>query len=154
MATISVSVTDQAIASIDEYADFEIVCGDNDGAIAHFCGRCRSENGTLAALELEHYPGMAEAQIEALCRKAADKWPITNITVIHRHGLVQAGEPIVLVFASSAHREAALAAVQLVMDFLKTDAPFWKREHLADGTRGAWIASKVEDTQKRDRWED
>lgn len=152
-ASIQVSVTDQPIKTIDAYSAFEAQCGDDDGAIAHFCGRCRSEDGALRALELEHYPGMAEAQIEAICKSASQKWPISRIEVTHRFGLVNVGKPIVLVFASSAHREAALAGVQFVMDFLKTDAPFWKREHLADGSKGEWVAAKSRDEQVRDRWD-
>ncbi|MEO0919925.1 MAG: molybdenum cofactor biosynthesis protein MoaE [Pseudomonadota bacterium] len=151
-ADIQVSITDQPLSAVNAYTAFEAICGDNDGAIAHFCGRCRSENGALRALELEHYPGMAEAQFETICKTALDKWPITRIEVTHRFGIVNAGEPIVLVFAASAHRKAALAGVEFVMDFLKTDAPFWKREHMADGSMGNWVTVKSRDLHVRSRW--
>ena len=122
------------------------------GAVASFLGLCRDEGGRLAALEIEHYPGMAEAQIGRVAAAAAERWPLLALTIIHRHGLIRPGEGIVLVLAASPHRDAAFDATRFLMDYLKTDAPFWKREHLADGTLGPWVDAKVEDEAARARW--
>ncbi len=110
--------------------------GTDIGAIVTFTGLCRSEKGVLAALELEHYPGMAEAEIERIAREAEDRWPIDALTIIHRYGKIVPGEGIVLVLAASAHRAAAFEAAEFLMDYLKTHAPFWKKEHRADGREG------------------
>lgn len=122
------------------------------GAIVTFSGICRDEGGRLSALELEHYPGMAEAEIERIAADAAGRWPITAITVIHRHGRIEPGANIVLVVTASSHRQAAFEAANYLMDFLKTRAPFWKKEHLIDGTSGAWVLAKDEDDAARERW--
>jgi molybdopterin synthase catalytic subunit len=122
------------------------------GAIVTFTGICRDEGGRLAALELEHYPGMAENEILRIAEEAGDRWPVTAITVIHRTGRIPVGDNIVLVAAASAHREAAFAAAGFLMDFLKTGAPFWKKEHLASGGEGPWVAAKAEDDSAADRW--
>lgn len=122
------------------------------GAVVTFTGLCRDEDGQLAALELEHYPGMAEAQIGRIGAEAAARWPLSGLVVIHRHGVIAAGEPIVLVAATSSHRQAAFEAASFIMDFLKTRAPFWKREHLADGTLGDWVAAKEADDEAEARW--
>lgn len=125
---------------------------DDVGAIATFVGRCRSEGGRLAALELEHYPGMAEAQMAEIAEEALRRWPVHGLIAVHRTGLVPVGEPIVLVAAGSSHRDAAFDAVRFMMDFLKTDAPFWKREHLADGTTGGWIEARARDSEASAAW--
>jgi molybdopterin synthase catalytic subunit len=122
------------------------------GAIASFIGFCRAEDSRLAALELEHYPGMAEDQIAKIIAEAKGRWPLKAVRVIHRFGVLPVGAQIVLVLAASSHREAAFAAAHFIMDFLKTDAPFWKREHLADGTLGPWIDAKSDDDDARARW--
>ena len=122
------------------------------GAVASFVGLCRDEGGRLAALELEHYAGMAEAEIARVAADAAGRWPLLGATVIHRHGLIRPGGRIVLVAAASAHRNAALEAAGFLMDFLKTRAPFWKREHLADGTLGPWVDAKASDDEAASRW--
>ena len=122
------------------------------GAVVTFTGHCRSEEGRLAALELEHYPGMAEHEIERIAVEAAERWPVAAVTIIHRHGLIPAGEPIVLIATASAHRRAAFEAADFLMDFLKTRAPFWKREHRADGSIGDWVAAKGEDDAALERW--
>ena len=124
----------------------------NIGAIATFTGLCRDEGGSLAALELEHYPGMAEAEITRICLEAAGRWPLMAITAIHRHGKIAPGDNIVLVIAASSHRQAAFDAANFVMDFLKTSAPFWKKEHLIDGSTGQWVSAKDADDAARDRW--
>lgn len=122
------------------------------GAIVTFSGVCRDESGRLAALELEHYPGMAEAEIGRIAAEAAGRWSVTSLTVIHRHGKLKPGDDIVLVVAASAHRQAAFDAASFLMDFLKTSAPFWKKEHLADGTSGGWVEAKDGDDDAAARW--
>lgn len=122
------------------------------GAVVTFTGLCRDEGARLAALELEHYPGMAEAEIGRIAREAAKRWPLTGLTAIHRHGRIAPGENIVLVVAASAHREAAFEAASFLMDFLKTRAPFWKREHLKDGTPGPWVEAQARDEAAEGRW--
>ena len=123
------------------------------GAVVSFTGLCRDEGGRLQALELEHYPGMAEAEIARVAQDAVERWPLGGLTAIHRYGLVRPGEQIVLVVATSAHRRAAFEAADFMMDYLKTRAPFWKREHLIDGTVGGWVEAKAEDDAAAARWE-
>ena len=122
------------------------------GALVAFTGLCRDEGGALGALELEHYPGMAEAEIARIAAQAAERWPLLGLTVIHRYGRIAPGEPIVLVLAASAHREAAFEAASFLMDYLKTRAPFWKKEHRTDGTAGDWVQAKDEDDTAAERW--
>jgi molybdopterin synthase catalytic subunit len=122
------------------------------GAVVSFTGWCRDEGETLAALELEHYAGMAEAEIARIARQASERWPLQGLTVIHRHGRIAPGEPIVLVLTASEHRQAAFEAASFLMDYLKTRAPFWKKEHRADGTEGDWVAAKDEDDGAARRW--
>jgi len=122
------------------------------GAITSFTGLCRDEGGRLKALELEHYPGMAEAELKRVAADAATRWPLTGLLAIHRHGLIAPGENIVLVVATAAHRRAAFQGAEFMMDFLKTRAPFWKREHLIDGSIGGWVEAKGEDEDAAVRW--
>lgn len=122
------------------------------GAVVTFSGLCRSEDGTLAALELEHYPGMAEAEIRRIADEAAARWPVTALCAIHRVGRIAPGENIVLVIAASAHRQAAFDAASFLMDFLKSRAPFWKKEHLRDGSEGGWVDAKESDEEALSRW--
>ncbi|KQT88412.1 molybdenum cofactor biosynthesis protein MoaE [Aurantimonas sp. Leaf443] len=122
------------------------------GALVTFCGYCRDEGGRLKALELEHYPGMAERQIATIAARAAARWPLLGALAIHRYGLVAPGEEIVFVACSSVHRGAAFEAASFLMDFMKTRAPFWKREHLVDGTVGGWVEAKDTDEAASDRW--
>lgn len=122
------------------------------GAVVTFTGHCRDEDGRLAALELEHYPGMAEAEVERVVVEAQARWPLQGVTVIHRFGPIVPGDGIVLVATASAHRAAAFEAAEFLMDYLKTRAPFWKREHLRDGTVGGWVEAKTEDDQAAERW--
>lgn len=122
------------------------------GAVVSFSGLCRAEGGRLAALEIEHYPGMAEAEIGRVADEAIARWPLTGLVAIHRYGLIRPGEQIVLVLAASAHRRAAFEAAEFLMDYLKARAPFWKREHLADGTTGAWVEAKASDDDAAQRW--
>ena len=122
------------------------------GAVASFVGYCRDEDGRLAALELEHYPGMAEAEIGRVVNEAVARWPLLAVTVVHRGGRIRPGERIVLVVVSSSHRDAAFAACDYVMDFLKTRAPFWKKEHPADRSEGGWVEAKAHDDARAERW--
>jgi molybdopterin synthase catalytic subunit len=122
------------------------------GAVVTFSGLCRDEGGRLTALELEHYPGMAEAEIRRIATQATARWPLTGLTAIHRYGKIAPGENIVLVAAASSHRQAAFEAASFLMDYLKSQAPFWKKEHLADGSTGEWVAAKDSDTAAAERW--
>ncbi len=122
------------------------------GAVVTFTGICRSEAGRLVALELEHYPGMAETEIGRLVDITLQRWPLTAVLVVHRYGLIAAGEPIVFLATASSHRIEAFAAAEHLMDFMKTSAPFWKREHLSDGTIGSWVAPKTADDTATARW--
>lgn len=125
----------------------------NIGAIVSFTGLCRDENGQLNALELEHYPGMAEAKLTEIAQEAMNRWPLSGLTVIHRFGKIKPGANIVLVIATSIHRRAAFEAADFLMDFLKTDAPFWKKEHLIDGSSGDWVQAKSDDEADKKRWQ-
>jgi molybdopterin synthase catalytic subunit len=122
------------------------------GAVVTFSGLCRDEGGRLAALELEHYAGMAEAEIERVAAEAERRWPLQAVAAIHRFGRIAPGENIVLVVAAAAHRQPAFEAASFLMDFLKTRAPFWKREHLRDGAVGGWVAAASEDDAAAERW--
>ncbi|WP_333824465.1 molybdenum cofactor biosynthesis protein MoaE [Pinisolibacter sp.] len=123
------------------------------GAVVTFTGLCRSEGGELAALELEHYPGMAEAEISRTAEAALARWPLLGVTAIHRHGRIEPGEPIVLVITTSSHRVAAFEAAEYLMDFLKTRAPFWKKEEKIDGTTGGWVDARDHDDAAAARWQ-
>ncbi|MCA0276344.1 MAG: molybdenum cofactor biosynthesis protein MoaE [Proteobacteria bacterium] len=122
------------------------------GAVVTFTGLCRDEAGTLSALELEHYPGMAEAEISRIAAEALERWPLSGMTAIHRFGRVRPGENIVLVVAASKHRQAAFEAASFLMDYLKSRAPFWKKEHRADGSAGDWVDAKESDEAAAARW--
>jgi molybdopterin synthase catalytic subunit len=130
-----------------------ITAGRTDmGAVVTFTGVCRDEDGRLAALELEHYAGMAEAEIARVAGEAGARWPLQGATVIHRYGRITPGENIVLVVTASTHRRAAFEAAEFLMDYLKTRAPFWKREHLADGSSGGWVEAATQDDDAVERW--
>ena len=125
----------------------------NAGALVAFQGMVREfdQAHSLRALFLEHYEGVTEAEIERIIDQAAQRWPLSAVQVIHRVGLLHAAEPIVLVQVCAEHRAEAFNAAQFIMDYLKTQAPFWKREHHADGTE-AWVAAKDSDQQASNRW--
>src|SRR5437868_15154058 len=122
------------------------------GAVVSFSGICRgSENGEpIAALTLEHYPGMAEAEIKRHADEAMSRWPLSGLTIVHRVGRITPGENIVLVLAASQHRQAAFHAAEFLMDYLKANAPFWKREESQKGT--SWIAARDHDDDAAARW--
>lgn len=122
------------------------------GAVVTFTGICRgAENGEpIAALNLEHYQGMAETEIERHVAEAVERWPLQGVTVIHRHGRIVPGEDIMMVATASSHREAAFAAAEFLMDYLKTRAPFWKQVEKADGK--IWVEAKATDDAAAERW--
>lgn len=121
------------------------------GGIAAFVGVCRGDDG-LAALVLEHYPGMTERAIGRIAAEAVARWPLTGCTVVHRVGRIVPGEGIVLVLTASAHRTAALEACAFLIDWLKTRAPFWKREEFAGGP-DRWVAARAEDDARAATWD-
>ena len=123
------------------------------GAVVTFTGVCRGdENGKpIAALTLEHYPGMAEQEIARHVEQARERWPLLGVTIIHRPGRITPGEDIVLVVTASAHREAAFAAAEFLMDYLKTRAPFWKQVDAAGKTN--WVEARDADERLASRWQ-
>lgn len=125
------------------------------GAVANFLGIVRGEadGRQLAALILEHYPGMTETALAGIAATAMNRWRLLDCTIIHRVGRLAPGERIVLAAASSAHRDDALQASAFLIDWLKTDAPFWKREEFLDGT-ASWVAARDDDQLARERWQD
>jgi molybdopterin synthase catalytic subunit len=118
------------------------------GAVATFTGICRDDG--ITAMTLEHYPGMAEAEIEGHVEEARARWPLMGVTVIHRYGRMVPGDNIVLVATASSHREAAFAAAEFLMDYLKTRAPFWKKEERAGGA--GWVEARATDDAALTRW--
>jgi molybdopterin synthase catalytic subunit len=129
------------------------------GGIASFVGLVRDMSPTgaagggdrVSALTLEHYPGMTEKKLAEIEIEAHRRWPLDASLVIHRYGRLEPGDRIVLVATASPHREAALAACHFLIDWLKTDAPFWKSEETPDGER--WIGARREDDRAKERWE-
>jgi molybdopterin synthase catalytic subunit len=122
------------------------------GAVVIFTGICRAdENGEpIAALTLEHYPGMAEAEIARHVEEARARWPLLGVSVVHRYGRIEPGEVIVMVATASSHRAAAFAAASFLMDYLKTRAPFWKQVESVAGA--AWVEAKTADDAAAERW--
>jgi len=122
------------------------------GAVVTFTGVCRAHEGgaPLVAMTLEHYPGMAEAEVGRHVEAAEQRWPLLGVTVIHRYGRLVPGEEIVLVVTAAAHRQDAFAAAEFLMDYLKTRAPFWKQVECAD--RAQWVDAKSSDDALADRW--
>jgi molybdopterin synthase catalytic subunit len=136
----------------DVGAESRALQADTVGAIALFVGTVRglsSDNG-VTAMTLEHYPGMTESELERIEAEARARWPLEDVIIIHRVGRLEAGDQIVLVGAASAHRQAAFDAAQFIMDFLKTDAPFWKAEERGDET--TWVDARESDDAARKRW--
>lgn len=122
------------------------------GAVVSFTGLVRDATGALEAMELEHYPGMTEKALAAIEAEAMARWPLQACLIVHRHGALAPGERIMMVATASAHRQAAFAAAEFLMDYLKSRAPFWKRETGAGGS--AWVAAKDEDEAALERWRD
>lgn len=120
------------------------------GAIVSFTGVVRDTDGTLRQMEIEHYPGMTERAIEAIVADAMTRWNLADVLVIHRFGILPVAAPIMMVATASAHRADAFAAADFLMDYLKSRAPFWKKETTTDGT--AWVAAKTDDEDALKRW--
>lgn len=120
------------------------------GAVVTFLGVVRDDSGTLARMEIEHYPGMTERAIAAIASEATLRWQLLDALVIHRHGSLQPGEAIMMVATASRHRASAFAAADFLMDYLKSRAPFWKKEFGPDGA--AWVAAKDSDEDALSRW--
>jgi len=122
------------------------------GAVVSFNGICRGgdDGEDIASLTLEHYPGMAEAEIRRHAEEAISRWPLQGLTIIHRFGRITPGQNIVLVVTASSHRQAAFAAAEFLMDYLKTSAPFWKRKENAQGS--AWVEARAHDDAAAARW--
>jgi len=120
------------------------------GAVVTFLGRVRDNDGVLARMEIEHYPGMTERAITAMAAEAAARWSLSKVTVIHRHGPLLPGEAIMMVATAARHRAEAFAAAEYLMDYLKSRAPFWKKEFRPDGSE--WVAAQDADEAALHRW--
>jgi molybdopterin synthase catalytic subunit len=144
---ISVRVQREAFDPAAELAQLEAL---GVGAVASFTGLVRGDDG-LVAMTLEHYPAMTEAALRGIAEDAAGRWPLAGLTVIHRHGRLVPGDRIVFVATASSHRAAALESCAFLMDWLKTDAPFWKREEWADGS-ARWVEARGADDAAKARW--
>lgn len=144
---IRIRVSSEDFNSGEELARLEA----GAGAVASFTGVVRGDDG-LVAMTLEHYPAMTEAAIRDIAEEAEQRWPIIDGTIIHRVGRLEAGERIVLVAVSSRRRQASLEACAFLIDWLKTRAPFWKREEFADGS-SRWVEARADDDAAADRWE-
>lgn len=123
------------------------------GGVCSFIGLVRDFSGDegVSAMTLEHYPGMTQKQLEAIEKEAQERWPLDATLIIHRYGRLEAGDRIVFVAAASAHREAAFEACHFLIDWLKTKAPFWKKESAASGDQ--WVEAKTSDDEATKRWE-
>ena len=122
------------------------------GAVVTFTGLVRSsDEATIEAMTLEHYPGMTEKQLQDIERIAIERWPLQALLIIHRYGQLTPGEQIVLVVTASSHRQAAFEAASFLMDWLKTKAPFWKLEETAEGTN--WVEAKEDDDDAAKKWD-
>lgn len=124
--------------------------GAGAGAAVSFTGIVRDDGGRLSAMQIEHYPGMTEKALGAIAAEAAGRWALSAVLVIHRHGTLAVDEPIMMVATAAPHRAAAFAAADFLMDYLKSRAPFWKKEIGSDGT--AWVAARDEDEAALRRW--
>lgn len=141
-------------------ADFDVATeiqaltqGRDVGAVVTFTGLVRAGDGSnrITAMTLEHYPGMTESALAQVEAEAYRRWPLAASLVVHRYGRLVPGDTIVLVVTASAHRQAAFEAANFLMDYLKTEAPFWKREERASGET-VWVEAKASDDAARERW--
>jgi len=128
---------------------FAAACG-GAGAVVTFCGLVRDEDGRLSGMEIEHYPGMTERALAGIEAEARARWSLTEALILHRHGPMAPGEAIMMVATASRHRGDAFAAAEFLMDYLKSRAPFWKKEFGTDGE--AWVAARDEDEDQLNRW--
>jgi molybdopterin synthase catalytic subunit len=151
MMAVSVQEADFDVAELQEVL---LAGAQQEGAVAAFTGYVRrsNEQRQVDSMELEHYPGMTENSITDILQQAADRWPLFAASVVHRVGKLNPGDRIVWVGVSSSHREAAFSACEFIMDYLKTRAPFWKKELGPDG--GHWVSAREADTSRATRWHD
>lgn len=151
MATIRVREED-----FDIGAEFAALTGGRTdiGGIGCFVGTVRDSAGgrSVAAMTLEHYPAMTEPALARIAEEAEGRWSLLGCTIVHRVGRLLPGENIVLVLAAAPHRQAALDAAGFLIDYLKTRAPFWKKEEFADGSAAAWVAAKADDDAAAKKW--
>ena len=134
----------------DGGAELAALEGKGGGAVASFTGIVRADDG-VEAMTLEHYPGMTEKALTALAEQATARWPLCGVTVLHRVGTLRAGDRIVFVGTASDHRAAALEACAFLIDRLKTDAPFWKKEHRREGD--SWVEARATDDAAARSWD-
>lgn len=134
----------------DVGAELAALEGKGGGAVASFTGIVRADDG-VEAMTLEHYPGMTEKALTMLAKQATARWPLCGVTVLHRVGTLRAGDRIVFVGTSSDHRAAALEACTFLIDRLKTDAPFWKKEHRREGD--SWVEARATDDAAARSWD-
>ncbi|KFI13901.1 molybdopterin synthase catalytic subunit MoaE [Vibrio coralliilyticus] len=148
MERVSVQFEDFSVGA--EYA--ALAQGTASGAVVTFVGKVRDMNlgDNVTGLSLEHYPGMTEKALGEICQQAEQRWPLLDVRVIHRVGDLDIGDQIVFVGVSSAHRGAAFEACEFIMDYLKTKAPFWKKERTTEETR--WVESRESDAKAAERW--
>jgi molybdopterin synthase catalytic subunit len=151
MMAVSVQEADFDVAELQEVL---LAGAQQEGAVAAFTGYVRrsNEQRQVDSMELEHYPGMTENSITDILQQAADRWPLFAASVVHRVGKLNPGDRIVWVGVSSSHREAAFSACEFIMDYLKTRAPFWKKELGPGG--GHWVSAREADTSRATRWHD
>lgn len=143
-------------ADFDVAAEYAALCrGTQTGAVAMFVGLVRDfgDAASVQGMFLEHYPGMTEKALAALVAEARGRWPLFDVSIVHRVGALVPADQIVFVGVSSAHRDAAFAACEFLMDYLKTRAPFWKRETDATGA-ARWVEQKAADVSREARWQD
>ncbi len=140
-------------ADFDVGAEYQALAQNSAaGAVVTFVGKVRDMNlgDEVSGLSLEHYPGMTEKALSAICDEAEQRWELGNVRVIHRVGALTAGEQIVFVGVTSAHRSSAFSACEFIMDYLKTRAPFWKKEQLGQSSR--WVEARSSDHESAQRW--
>ncbi len=147
---------DKIIVQSDDFdlsAEVKLAKANNSsiGAIVSFVGTVRDlQPKSLSSMTLEHYPGMTEKSLDSIVKKTRDKWKIENVTIIHRIGTLEVSDQIVLVIVTSKHRQEAFDSCNFIMDFLKTDAPFWKKE--STESKEEWLEARGKDEKQRDRW--
>ncbi len=132
-----------------ETARFTDTCA-GVGAVVTFCGIVRNDGGAMDAMEIEHYPGMTERALTQIAEEAGQRWSLEGCLILHRYGRMAPGEKIMMVATASRHRADAFAGADFLMDYLKSRAPFWKKEFSGDGA--AWVAAKDEDEAALGRW--
>lgn len=149
---VSIRIQEGDFSTADEYRALRTRMGGSVGAVVNFIGlvRDRQADSDVSSLAIEHYPGMTEKSMTTIVESAARRWPLDDVTIVHRVGELAACEQIVFVQVASAHRAAAFAACEFLMDYLKTDAVFWKREVTSDGT--SWLEASSEDKLRVRGW--